>query len=324
MINGNRNIKMKFAKPVPIKEIAQKINAKIIGDDTLRATGINEIHKVEPGDITFSDVKKYFKKSLNSAATIIILNEAIDCPDGKALLVCEQPFEAYNSIVIEHRPFRPLSAIIDDSANIHSSAIIEPNVVIGPNVRIGKYSHIQANAVIREHCVIGDHVIIQPGSVIGADAFYFQKEEMAFKKWRSCGRVIIENWVDIGPGCTICRGVSGDTIIGEGTKLDGQVHIGHGAVIGKNCLLAGQVGVGGKTILEDGVICYGQVGIAQNIRIGSKAVISAKSGVSKSLEGGKAYFGIPAQEIREHHKKLIALRQLPKTLEELRNKMEEE
>ncbi len=303
---------MKFPQPISIKEIAQKIGAsQIIGNDSLLATGINEIHKVGPGDITFSDVQKYFKKSLNSAATIIILNKEAECPEGKAILICDQPFEAYNGLVKEFRPFSPLSKTISDSALIHASAIIEPNAVIGNHVRIGKNCYIQANVYIGDYTIIGDHVTIQAGTTIGTDAFYFNRKDGGYKKWRSGGRVVIEDHVDIGANCTINRGVSGDTRIGEGSKLDCQIHIGHGAVIGKNCLIAGQVGIGGKSILEDRVVLYGQVGVAQNVRIGEGAVVSAKAGVSKSLEGGKAYFGIPAAEIREKHRELAALRHLP-------------
>ncbi|MEM8907637.1 MAG: LpxD N-terminal domain-containing protein [Bacteroidota bacterium] len=302
---------MKFEQAIPITVIAQKINATIIGNSQLLATGINEIHKVEKGDITFVDIPKYFKKSLNSAASIIILNEETVCPEGKALLLCEHPFEAYNSLVLAHRPFRPLSSVIDESAVVHPSAIIEPNVVIGPQVRIGAHTYIQANVTIHEHCIIGEKVTIQSGTVVGGDAFYFKRNGANFKRWRSGGRVLIEDEVYIGPNCSICRGVSGDTVIGRGSKLDGLVHIGHGVVIGKNCMLAAQVGIGGKTVLEDEVICYGQVGISQNIRIGRKATIAAQSGVSKSLEGGKLYFGSPAEELRQHHRKMAALRKLP-------------
>ncbi|MEM9821032.1 MAG: LpxD N-terminal domain-containing protein [Bacteroidota bacterium] len=310
---------MKFSEPIPIKTIAHKIGATIIGNADLVATGINEIHKVEKGDITFVDIKKYFKKSLESAASIIILNEATDCPKGKALLLCEQPFEAYNNLVLEHRPFRPLSTPIASSAVIHPSAIIEPNVIIGPNVRIGQYAYVQANVTIHEYSVIGDHVTIQSGTVIGADAFYFKRYGAKYKKWHSGGRVIIEDQVYVGPNCSICRGVSGDTVIGEGSKLDGLVHLGHGVVLGKNCLLAAQVGIGGKTILEEEVLCYGQVGIAQNLHIGKRAVIAAQSGVSKSLEGGKIYFGSPAEEIRQHHRKMAILRQLPEFFKQFKS-----
>jgi len=302
---------MKFPQPVPVKRIAESIGAKLVGDSTLLATGLNELHKVEKGDITFVDARKYFKKSLGSAASIIIINEEVDCPKGKALLLCDNPFEAYDGLVRQHRPLRPLSTPISESAFVHPSAIIEPGVFIGHQAVIGKNVYIQAGSYIGDYTHIGDHVTIQAGCMIGTDAFYFQKTENGFQKWRSGGRVVIENHVDIGAACTINRGVSGDTIIGEGSKLDCQVHVGHGAVIGKNCLIAGQVGIGGKAVLEDNVILYGQVGVAQRVRIGTGAVVSAKSGISKSIDGGKAYFGIPAAEIRERQKELAALRHLP-------------
>ncbi|MBP6824974.1 MAG: UDP-3-O-(3-hydroxymyristoyl)glucosamine N-acyltransferase [Saprospiraceae bacterium] len=307
---------MKFPHPIPVSELALRLNARqVIGDAALMATGINEIHKVEPGDIAFSDVKKYFAKTLSSAATILLLNEAAECPPGKVILVVENPFEAYDGLIRAYRPFEPLTHPVSHKADIHPTALIEPGVIIAAHTRIGAYSHIQANTYIGEYTSIGDHVSIGPNSVIGSDAFYFKKlPDGSFQKWRSGGRVIIEDRVDIGAGCTINKGVSGDTVIGEGSKLDCQIHIGHGAVIGKNCLFAAQVGIGGKTVIEDNVVLYGQVGVAQAIRIGKGAVVSAKAGVSKSLEGGKAYFGIPADEAREKYKELAALRQLPELI----------
>ena len=306
---------MKFPSPISVQSIADRFQAKLIGDAGLQATGINEIHKVSAGDITFSDNPKYFKKALQSEATIILLNEPATCPPGKALLICDAPFKVYNQLVIEHRPFCPLTTMIDDSAVIHASAIIEPNVIIGPQVRIGKYTYIQANTYIGEHTIIGEHVKIQAGTVIGTDAFYFKRYPEQYTKWRSGGRVVIEDHVDIGAGCTINRGVSGDTIIGAGTKIDCQVHIAHGAVIGRNCLIAAQVGISGKSIIEDDVILYGQVGVAQNVRIGKGAKVAAQSGVSKDLEGGKTYFGAPAEELMSHHRKMAALRQLSRKKE---------
>jgi UDP-3-O-[3-hydroxymyristoyl] glucosamine N-acyltransferase len=307
---------MKFPQPIPVRELAQRLQAKqIIGDDTLSAAGINEIHKVEAGDIAFSDLKKYFEKTLKSAATVILLNEPTECPPGKVILVVENPFEAYDGLIREHRPFEPLSAPVHHRADIHPTAILEPGVIVAANVRIGAHCYIQANAYIGEYTEIGDHVVIGAGAIIGTDAFYFKKHpDGRLQKWRSGGRVIIEDNVDIGAGCTINKGVSGDTVIGAGSKLDCQIQIGHGAVIGKNCLLAAQVGIGGKTVLEDNVVLYGQVGVAQALHIGKGAVVLAKSGVSKSLEGGKTYFGIPAEEVREKYKELAALRQLPELL----------
>lgn len=302
---------MNFPQPIPVKELAQRIGATLIGDDTLEAIGINEIHQVRKGDVTFVDVAKYFNKALQSAASIILLNAKTACPPGKALLLCDDPFKAYNDLILAHRPYRPLTAKIDDSAQIHPSAIIEPNAVIGPDVVIGRNCHIQANVTIAEHTIIGDNVTIQSGAVIGTEAFYYKKTANGYEKWRSGGRVIIEDNVDIGPGCTINKGVSGDTIIGMGTKLDSQVHIGHDVVIGKHCLLAGQTGVGGNSVIGDWVVLYGQVGIAQNLHIGNNTVVSAKAGVSKDLEGGKLYFGVPANDARVAYRELAALRHLP-------------
>ena len=320
---------MKFDKAIPVKALAKQIGATdIIGDDTLNALGINEIHHVKKGDITFSDVQKYFDKALKSNASIIILNEKVESvPEGKAVLVHPQPFEAYDSIVRTQRPFMPLSEAtragsinVADSAVVHESVVLEPNVVIGNHVRIGVGCYIQANAVIHDFTIIGKNVQIGAGALIGTDAFYFKRNAdskdtentVRYKKWRSGGRVVIEDGVDIGAGCTINKGVSSDTIIGAGTKLDAQVHIGHDVKIGKNCLLAAQVGIGGNSIIEDEVVLYGQVGVAQNVRIGKNAIVSGKSGVSKDLEGGKAYYGIPAQEAKDAYKDLANLRQLRK------------
>lgn len=313
---------MKFSKAITIDTLTQWVQAsKVIGDRSIPATGINEIHKVIKGDITFVDVEKYYAKALQSAASIILIDKEVEAPLGKTLLVCENPFEAYNRIVKKYRPFRPLDNTIHPSAFIHPSAIIEPNVTIGPNVRIGKNSYIQSQVVIREYTKIGNGVIIQSGTVVGSDAFYFQKKEDGFKKWKSGGEVIIEDRVDIGPNCTICKGVSGSTIIGVGTKLDGQVHIGHGVEIGNHCLLAAQVGIGGKTIIGNEVTIYGQVGIAPRLIVEDKVVILAKSGVSKNLKAGTTYFGYPAREVSLQYKALAALRLLPDLMKKIQGSL---
>jgi UDP-3-O-[3-hydroxymyristoyl] glucosamine N-acyltransferase len=303
---------MKFQKPIAVQQLAQKIGATaLLGNTEVMATGINEIHQVQLGDITFSDVRKYFDKALKSAASVIILNEVVDAvPEGKTVLVHPQPFEAYDSLVRENRPFRPLSSAVAESAMVHESVILEPNVVIGNHVKIGIGCYIQANVVIHDFTVIGKNCTIGAGSVIGTDAFYFKRNPEGYKKWRSGGRVVIEDNVEVGAACTINKGVSSDTTVGAGTKLDAQVHIGHDVVVGRNCLFAAQVGIGGNTVVEDEVILYGQVGVAQNVRIGKQAVVLAKSGVSKSLEGAQTYFGYPAQQVREAYRDLATLRLL--------------
>ena len=311
-MTGLKPIDMKFEKPIPIKTIAGWIGAEILGPDDGMATGLNEIHKVVPGDIMFVDFEKYYKKSLNSAASFVIINQRVDVPEGKTLLYHEEPFEAYNSLALKLRPPSPIVEGVSPGANIHPTARIEPGAIIADHVSIGAHSEIHANVVIHPHCVIGDHVVIQAGTIIGSDAFYYKKTAQGFKQWHSIGRVVIEDHVTIGAGCTINKGVSGDTVVGEGSKLDCQIHIGHGVVIGKHCLMAGQVGIGGKTIIGDWVTIYGQVGITQNLHIGDRVTIMAKSGVGMDLEAGKAYFGAPAAEARSEYRKMAYLNSLYK------------
>ncbi|MGH1434557.1 MAG: UDP-3-O-(3-hydroxymyristoyl)glucosamine N-acyltransferase [Lewinella sp.] len=302
---------MKFPLPLPVSELAEQIGAELLGDSDLLATGINEVHHVEEGDITFVDVEKYYAKALGSAATIILINKAAEVPAGKVLLVVDDPFTTYNDLVWRYRPLQPLQRNIASSALIGEGTTIEPGAMVGEQAVIGKNCYIHANAYIGDHSVLGDEVIVQAGAVIGSDAFYFKKTAAGFHKWRSGGRVVLEDGVDIGANCTINKGVSSDTIIGAGSKLDCQVQIGHDTKVGKRCLFAAQVGIAGNCTIGNEVVIYGQAGIAQNVTIGDKTIVSAKAGVSKDLEGGKLYFGVPAQEARDAYRELAALRQLP-------------
>ncbi len=313
---------MKFSKGISLGKLAQLIDAKVIGDADAMVYGINEIHKVESGDITFCDVEKYFKKSFKSAASFVIVNKEVEAPVGKSLLYCADPFLSYNKIVRHFYHPIPLSAQISETANIHPSAIIEPNVIIGHRVKIGAYTHIRANVVIHDMTSIGSHVIIQSGTVIGTDAFYYKRRSDGYDKMYSCGRVLIEDRVEIGASCTIDRGVSGDTIIGAGTKIDNHVHIAHGVVVGKDCLFAAQVGVAGKTIIGDRVKLWGQVGIATNLILGDDVEVYAQSGVSHNLPSGKAYFGSPAIEAKEWFSDYRAIKRAPREIKDLKDRLE--
>ena len=301
---------MNLPQAISVTEIAGWIGAQIIGNKELMVKGINEIHKVREGDITFVDHPKYFNTSLNSAASAIIVPSVIECPEGKTLFVVDKPFIAYESIVKRFRTFAPIADDNSIDQVIHPSVIIEPGAIIGPHVHIGKDSYIQSGAIIRPYSYLGERVVIHSGAIIGTQAFYFKKWPEGYQPWTACGRVIIEDDVWIGSGTTIAQGVSGDTIIGAGTKIDCQVMIGHGVVIGKNCLIAAQAGIAGKTILGDWVVLYGQTGLAQNLHIGDKVILLAQSGVTKDLDAGKTYFGSPADESRIKFKELVALRKL--------------
>jgi UDP-3-O-[3-hydroxymyristoyl] glucosamine N-acyltransferase len=314
---------MQFPSPVSLQWIAEFIQAKLVGDPQAQATGINEIHKVEKGDLVFVDHPKYYDKCLNSAASFIIINKETEVPEGKALLVVENPFEAYCKIANHFRPFEPATKMISDSAVIGEGSFIYPGAFIGHHVTIGKNTIIHPNVCIMDHCIIGDHVIIQAGTVIGSDAFYYNTKkdrELWYKKMPSCGRVIIEDHVEIGAGCTIDRGVSHDSIIGKGTKMDNMIHIGHDTVTGKNCLIAAQVGIAGVVTLEDGVTLWGQVGVSKTLTIGANAVIYAQSGVGKDTAGGKVYFGSPIEDAKEKMKELVWVKRIPELWEKVMGK----
>ncbi|HVZ55999.1 MAG TPA: UDP-3-O-(3-hydroxymyristoyl)glucosamine N-acyltransferase [Chitinophagaceae bacterium] len=305
---------MRFEKPVPVRWVAEFIGAELLGNDQGLATGINEIHKVEQGDLVFVDHPKYYETCIRSAATFIIINKKTECPEGKALLVVEDPFASYVKLVNHFRPFTPSMSLVSESAVIGEGTVVMPGTYIGNHVRIGRNCIIHPHVTILDHCEIGDDVIIQAGTVIGSDAFYYNKKTnrpVHYQKMPSCGRVIIESHAELGAGCTIDRGVSGDTVIGRGSKLDNLVHVGHDTVIGRNCLLAAQVGIAGATTLGDEVILWGQVGVSKTLTIGRGAVVYAQSGVPSSLEGGKVYFGSPVEEAREKMKELVWIKRIP-------------
>ena len=309
---------MKFPKIHSLQEIANLLNCEFIGDQNFPVLGMNEIHVVEPGDIVFVDHPKYYDKALQSAATIVLINKKVDCPEGKALLISDDPFRDFNTLTKHFRPFQATTVSIALSATIGEGTVIQPNCFVGNNVTIGKNCLIHPNVTIYDHTVIGDNVIIHAGTILGADAFYYKKRPDGFDQLISGGRVVIENNVGIGALCTIDKGVTGDTTIKEGTKIDNQVHVGHDTVIGKKCLIASQTGIAGCVIIEDEVTIWGQVGTTSGITIGTKAVIMGQTGVTKSVEGGKSYFGTPIEESREKLKQLANIKKIPEILNKLK------
>lgn len=312
---------MKFNEAIPVQTIAKMIDANLLGNMEGMVTGINELHKVEQGDLVFVDHPKYYDKCLHSAATFIIINKIMEVPEGKALLVVDDPFAAYSRIIEHYRPLEPAVKMISDSAKIGAGSLIYPGVFIGHHVEIGENCMIFPNVTIMDHCVIGNNVILHAGVSIGSDAFYYntkKNRETWYKKMPSCGRVVIQDNVEIGAGSAIDRGVSHDTIIGQGTKIDNLVHIGHDTVVGKNCLFAAQVGIAGATTIEDGVTLWGQVGVSKTLTVGENAVVYAQSGVKASIAGGKVYFGSPVQDAAMAKRELIWIKRIPEMWEKLK------
>ncbi len=306
---------MKFPAPVSVKWLADLIQAEVSGNISATVLGINEIHKVERGDLVFVDHPKYYDKCLNSDADFIIINtKEVSIPEGKTIFIVAEPFEAYLKIVTHFRPFTAAEKSVSDDVLVGEGSVIMPNVFIGKEVRIGKNCVIHPNVSLLDYTSIGDNVVIQAGCVIGSDAFYYNTKKdhtLWYKRMQSCGSVVIENDVEIGAGCTIDRGVTAETRIGAGTKMDNMVHIGHDTTVGKNCLFAAQVGIAGGTIIEDGVTLWGQVGVSKTLTIGANAVVLAQSGVPSSLAGGKTYFGYPAEDASIKRRELVWIKRIP-------------
>jgi len=308
---------MKIEPSKTLKEIAALINCKYAGDENHVITGINEIHKVVPGDIVFVDHPKYYNKALASAATTVIINKEVECPAGKALLISDDPFRDFNIITKHFSPSATQRLAICEDAVIAPSATIYPNVTIGHNVTIGNNTTVYPGVVIYDNCIIGNNVTLHANVVIGGHAFYYKKRAAGYDKMYTCGRVILEDDVEIGAGSTIDRGVTGDTVIGKGTKIDNLVQIGHDTVIGKNCLFAAHVGVAGCVVIEDNVTLWGQVGVISGITIGAGAVVLGQSGIGRTVEGNKTYFGSPADDARLKFRELASIKKLPEIIGKL-------
>jgi UDP-3-O-[3-hydroxymyristoyl] glucosamine N-acyltransferase len=302
---------MQLPRLYTIGEIADLIGATFSGEKNFPISGLSEIHMVAPGDLSFVDHPKYYEKAYQSAASVIIINIADTPLNGKAYIFSDDPFRDFNYLTRHFSRFQPSIQPISPTATIGKGSIIQPGVFIGHRVKIGRDCIIHSNVSIYDEVEIGDEVIVHANTVIGADALYFKKRDSGYDKLHSCGNVKIGNRVEIGANCTIDRGVSSVTTIGDGCKLDNLVHIAHDTVIGKNCLFAAQVGVAGCVSIEDDVILWGQVGVQKNVIIGKSAIILGQSGVTKSLEGGKIYFGTPAYEAQKKLRELACIKRLP-------------
>ncbi len=318
-------------------------------------SGVATLAEAAPGEISFLGNEKYFNDFLATKASVVLVPPGLpQYPEGVTFIEVDNPSLAFNALV-EHfmkaaNDFEPgiaPSAVVDPEAQLDPAqvrvspgAIIEagavigngsdigPGCVIGKGAVIGENCKLYARVVVRERCIIGNHVVIQPGAVIGSDGFGFllNKETGRYETVDQVGIVIIEDHVDIGANTTIDRARFGRTVIGEGTKIDNLVQIGHNVTVGKHTVIVSQSGVAGSTHIGDYVTVAAQCGIAGHLTIGDKAVMAARTGVMSSLDGGQVYWGAPAAPFSEARKQYAAIRKLPdafKELRELKKKAEE-
>ncbi|MFN0032639.1 MAG: LpxD N-terminal domain-containing protein [Flavobacteriales bacterium] len=301
---------MKLNPPQTIASIAALIHCAFEGDASFAVSGINEIHKVGPGDLVFVDHPKYYDKALQSAATTILINQKVNCPEGKALIFSDDPCRDYNFLTRHFSPWKMTEGNRGDDVKIGAACAIHPSVVMGNHITIGERCIIHPGVVLYDNVHIGNDCIIHANAVLGSDAFYYKARPEGREKMHSCGSVVLGDHVEIGAACTIDKGVSGETQIGAHSKLDNHVHVGHDTVIGKHCLFAAQVGIAGCVIIEDNVTLWGQVGVVSGVTLRKGSVAFGQSGVGNDLDEGKSYLGSPAEEARQKWRELARLKQL--------------
>jgi UDP-3-O-[3-hydroxymyristoyl] glucosamine N-acyltransferase len=297
--------------PTPLKDLAALLDCEFVGAANHQVTGFNEIHRVKKGDCLFVDHPKYYEKALGSAGTTIIIDKAVDCPVGKALLIHPQPFTAFNQLTKHFNPPSYPTQAISETARIGKNTVLMPGCSIGNNVTIGNDCVIYPNVIIYSGCTIGNRVTIHANTTIGSDAFYFKKRDSSFEPLYTCGTVVIEDDVVIGANCAIDKGVTDETRIGRASILDNHIHIGHDVLIGEQCLFAAQVGIAGVCTIGNRVTIWGQAGISSDVVIEDGATILAQSGVGEHVAAGRTFFGTPAGDAREKMREIFATKQLP-------------
>lgn len=330
-----------------LESIAQRVGAEIVGDPQLPIAGADSLEHAGSRDITFVTDEKHARALRKSKAGACLISRKevpnAELPDsGMALLLVDDPQDAFLTVLREFRPQRPRrtlgispaahvsptaqigpncnifpGAFIDDGAIIGSDCDIHPGVFVGQDCRIGDHCVLYANVTLYPDCSLGDHVIIHASAVLGADGFGYRFRQGRFEKIPQLGSVRIENHVEIGACTTIDRGMIGPTVIGEGTKLDNLVMIGHNCRLGKHNGFASQVGLAGSVTTGDYVRCAGQVGIRDHVHLGQGSMLLAKAGVHKDVPDGVTYIGVPAGEEREQLKMVMSLGKVP----ELRKRM---
>lgn len=331
-----------MAIALTLSELAQWVDGHIVrGGLDSSFTGMAALDAAGPNDVSFLGNEKYHGQFLQTRAGIVLVPPGESGgPPETALIAVENPTLAF-SVVVRHfaNAARNFTPGIHPAASVHPSATLDPtkvsvhpgavilagssigdgseigpNTVVGENAVIGRDCLLMANSTVRERCTLGDRVILQPGAVVGSDGYGYEFSGGRHVKIEQVGIVEIHDDVEIGANTTIDRARFGKTIIGEGTKIDNLVQIGHNCVIGKHCLIVALCGISGSSRIGDYVTVAGQVGIGGHVTIGDKSTITARAGVTTNLPGGEVYGGHPATRFTEEMKSRAQLRRLPKLL----------
>jgi UDP-3-O-[3-hydroxymyristoyl] glucosamine N-acyltransferase len=323
---------------ISASELAARLGLRVRGNGNRQITAAASLADAGPDDLTFVSAAKYFEAGLDSGAGCFIASSDFPAASDRTVIESAQPRAHFAQALALLYPAAPIHAGIHPSAVIHASATVDetaeisPFVAIGRNasvgarVRIGASTSIGADSSVGRDSVIharvsiygrvsiGERAVIHSGAVIGADGFGFELAGSAFRKVPQVGRVEIGDDVEIGANCCIDRATLGVTVIGDGTKLDNMVHIGHNCQIGRHVLIVAQTGLAGAVTVGDYAVIGGQVGVGDKARIEAKAVIGSGAGIlsSKIVHAGEPVWGTPARPLRQYLRQLATLARLAK------------
>jgi UDP-3-O-[3-hydroxymyristoyl] glucosamine N-acyltransferase len=312
------------------------------GVSELTVTGFASLREARQGDLSFFSDPRYRQQLVDTKATVVLVPEGwTELPAHVTSIVVANPSASFEKVVDQFgfhaapatRGVHPSAVIADgvlmkkDSVSIGANAVIDAGATlgddveigagcyVGPGVRIGKGSKLFANSTVHEACMIGERVILHSGVVIGADGFGYEFVNGRHRKIRQSGVVQIDNDVEIGAGTTVDRARFGRTWIGEGTKIDNLVQVGHNVVIGKHCIIVAGTAIAGSATIGDYVVLAAQVGVAGHVSIGSQCTVGARGGVTKDLpKGPMTYMGFPAVPATEERRRIAGSRRLPELM----------
>ncbi|HEY7602496.1 MAG TPA: UDP-3-O-(3-hydroxymyristoyl)glucosamine N-acyltransferase [Methylomirabilota bacterium] len=322
-------------------ELARLVGGDLEGDASLEIRGFASLESAGPGDLSFVVADRHLPAARRSGAGALIAPPGLDLGGRPAIRVA-QPYAAIAAILPVFFPepsvapgVHPTAHVADSArvsaaatvaaftvvgerAVVESGAVLHPHVFVGPDCRIGEGSVLHPHVVLRARVEIGRRVIVHPGSVLGADGFGYVWDGQAHRKIPQVGRVVVEDDVEIGSNVTVDRATLGETVIGQGTKIDNLVQIGHNTVIGAGSIIVAQAGIAGSCRIGRGVVLAGQVGIADHVTVGDGAKIGSQAGVHRDVPAGAGMIGTPAVAGEAGLRALASIPRLPEILQDVR------